>query len=201
MLLTALLVALGQTPPAPECHTSGQTVACGYHCVAALGVVECAKTPEGLCAQLEGKTVCWDPPEEVRLHPPKRAAAPHCEAKYRDVQCGYSCLTSPNHLSCAQTPWGVCTTRFDDVACWDPSDAVIHHRSAVLDASSGTARAPHCVQSETAYACGWDCKRSRNEVACAQTPDGTCRLFDGKIACFDPPLPSISHEPQPTAKK
>lgn len=188
--MTALLVlvALTQAGPEPECRTSGGVVACGFNCRAELDQVKCAQTPQGFCRRVEGQLVCWDPPEEVRLHAPDVGRA-SCSAKYRDVVCGYACVTSPNHLACAQTPWGVCATRFDTVRCWDPAPATIHHfEPAKL-------RGAACLQTDGAIACGWDCKRSYEDAKCAQTPAGRCRVVDGRIACFDPPLPPITHEP------
>lgn len=186
-IVLALLVA--QTPEA-ECRTSGLKQACGFHCRAGLDEVQCAQTPQGFCQSIEQRVVCWDPPEEVRLHDAGQATA-SCRAKYRDVACGYSCTTSPNHLACAQTPWGVCATRFDRVVCWDPAPAVIHHLSAAQLAGA------RCVQSDRELACGWDCKASFQHVQCAQTPRGRCTVSEGRIACFDPPLPPITHAPTP----
>lgn len=183
-----LLLALAQTEQ-PTCHVSGDERACGFHCRAELGQVRCARTPEGFCARVEGRLTCWDPPEEVRLHPVTGGPTPRCEVKYREVACGYACLTSPSHLACAQTPFGRCTTRFDAVTCWDPAPEVIHASSA------GALGSASCVQSDQGVACGWSCKKSYQSVQCAQTPDGTCSVIDGKISCFDPPVPPISHAP------
>lgn len=185
---TLLLLLLSQSTPAPECRTSGMNQACGYHCRAELDEVRCAQTPEGFCQRLEAQLACWDPPEEVRLHAGAALSRASCRAKYRDIACGYACATSPNHLACAQTPWGVCTTRFDEVHCWDPAPAVIHHVPASELAGA------RCVQSDQGFACGWDCKRSFQAVQCAQTPRGRCSVIEGRISCFDPPLPPITHE-------
>lgn len=187
MLTTLWLLFLAQTAQ-PECKTSNNLQACGYHCIAELDHVACAQTPQGFCVRRERQVVCWDPPQELWIHAPEQAASATCHAKYRDVQCGFSCLTSPNHLACAQTPWGVCTTRYDDVACWDPAPEVIHHLP-LAELSGAT-----CVQTNLEFACGYACKTSYQHAQCAQTPRGTCRVVEGKIACFDPPLPPISHE-------
>ncbi|MEW5740657.1 MAG: hypothetical protein AB1938_17140 [Myxococcota bacterium] len=191
-----MLVVLAQVPvePKPECRTSGMNVACGFDCRAELDEVKCAQTPQGFCQRLERQLVCWDPPEEVRLHAP-RLGRPACRAKFRDLACGYACVTSPNHLACAQTPWGVCATRFDRVECWDPSPAVIHHSKP--EELTGA----RCVQTDVKFACGWDCKRSYQDAQCAQTPKGQCRIVEGRISCFDPPLPPITHEPVATTKR
>jgi hypothetical protein len=193
------LVFLSQTtpvapPPAAECHTSGMNVACGFHCRAELDEVKCAQTPEGFCTRLERRLVCWDPPDEVRFHGMAGRGQPACKSKYRDVACGYECVTSPNRIACAQTPFGVCATRFDRVACWDPSPAVLHHFS-VKELSGAS-----CLQTDTMFACGWKCLRSFQEVSCAQTPRGTCRKVEGRLFCFDPPMPAVSHEPAHSAR-
>ncbi len=190
-MLTLALLVLAQVP-APECHTSGTTQACGYKCRAGLDQVKCAQTPQGFCTELERQLVCWDPSEEVRIHVDAATLArASCHAKYRDVSCGFACASSPNHLACAQTPYGVCATRFDDVTCWDPAPAVIHH---LPPAELVGAR---CLQNDAGFACGWDCKSSYLNVQCAQTPRGRCNVFEGRILCFDPPLPAITHEPVP----
>ncbi len=183
MLTSLLLLALTQTP---ECRTSGTTTACGYNCRAELSEVKCAQTPQGVCQRIEGQLVCWDPPEEVRFH--AAPAAPVCKAKFRDVACGYTCATSPDKIACTQTPWGVCGTRHGEVKCWDPAPAVVHHF-----ANTGELRGATCVHTAQGIECGWDCKTSYREVQCAQTPKGVCRVVDGRIACFDPPLPPITH--------
>jgi hypothetical protein len=187
-----LLLSLGQPLPTPECRTSGLTQACGYACRAELEQVRCAQTPEGFCQRLERQLVCWDPPEEVRLHGAATLARASCRAKYRDIACGYACATSPNRIACAQTPWGVCATRFDQVHCWDPAPALIHHLPASELAGA------RCLQSNQGFACGWDCKSSFRNVQCAQTPRGRCALNEGRITCFDPPLPSVTHAPAAT---
>ncbi len=191
MLATLAAVILAQASvPAPSCRTSGSQLACGYHCRAELGEAKCSQTPEGICQNVEDRLVCWDPPEEVRLH--ATAQRPSCKKKFGEVACGYACATSPTKIACAQTPWGSCTTRYDQVVCWDPAPATIHHFTEEL---AGV----RCVSSETSFACGWDCKRSRSEVRCAQTPRGTCAVNEGKLVCFDPPVPAVSHPPAPTA--
>lgn len=187
----ATLVVLTQASPAPSCHTSGRSVACGYHCLAELGEVKCAQTPEGLCQRAEDRLVCWDPPEEVRLHAVTRK--PQCKLKRGLVSCGYACATSETKLACAQTPWGVCTTRYDDVVCWDPAPATIHHFLEELQGAK-------CLTTESAFGCGWDCRTSRSEVMCAQTPRGRCAVQDGRLFCFDPPALPISHPP-PSAQR
>ncbi len=173
--------------PKPECHTSGQSRACGFHCKAGLGEVACARTPDGLCVALEGKLVCWDPPDAVRFHPPKRATPASCRAKFSELACGYACETSATHLGCAKTPYGTCSARYDAVTCWDPSDALIHALGPELPR-------PQCVTAGDRVACGYQCQSSRSEVACAQTPGGTCSREGDRITCFDPPLPQSDHD-------
>ncbi len=183
-----LLAALAQIEQ-PTCHVSGDEQACGFHCRAELGQVRCAQTPEGFCTRIEGQLTCWDPPDEVRWHPVEGGPIAHCQAKYREVACGYACLSAPSHLACAQTPFGVCSTRFDEVTCWDPSPGVLHFYSAA------ELKGASCLQSDRGFACGWSCKKSYQAVQCAQTPKGTCSVIDGRIACFDPPIPPVTHAP------
>lgn len=182
MFTALVLLILSQTP---ECRTSGLQTACGFHCRAELDQVKCAQTPQGRCFRAEGQLVCWDPPEEVRLH--ATSGTPQCRVKYGQVVCGYSCEGSETRLACTQTPWGVCSTRFNQVSCWDPSPAVVH---SFASKGLGGAR---CLQTNSSFACGWDCKESYREVKCAQTPQGTCAVFEGRIVCFDPPIPPINH--------
>lgn len=190
-----LVVVLSQNVPKtpdPECKTSGTQQDCGYHCRAELGEVRCARTPEGFCTRIAGQLACWDPPEEVRLHGAGKATAT-CSAKRSDVACGFACLDSPSNQACTQTPWGACVTRFDSVACWDPSPAVVHTFYPDLGGAK-------CLSTDLAWACGWDCKQSYQEVACAQTPTGRCMVIKGKISCVDAPVMSPSHAPVTTTK-
>lgn len=182
MITALVLLTLSQTP---ECRTSGMQTVCGYHCRAELDQVKCAQTPQGWCERVEGQLVCWDPPEEVRLHAPD--SRPDCRIKYGRVVCGFACATSETELACAETPWGVCSTRFNDVSCWDPAPAVIH-----TFASKGLGGA-QCLRTNSGFACGWSCKESYREVKCAQTPGGKCSVIEGKIVCFDPPLTPVTH--------
>lgn len=182
MFTALVLLTLSQTP---ECRTSGLQTACGFHCRAELDQVMCAQTPQGTCERVEGKLVCWDPPEEVRLHSP--TSRPDCRMKYGEIACGFSCGTSETQLACTSTPWGVCSMRNNKVSCWDPSAAVIHNF-----ASKGLSGAK-CLQTNSSFACGWDCKESYRDVQCAQTPQGKCSIFEGKIVCFDPPIAPVNH--------
>lgn len=187
-----LLFALAATPPAPvvappppvpECHRSGSQTGCGFHCKVGLGIVKCSQTPEGFCTTIDEQVVCWDPPEMVRLHPPRRPVVAECRSKYREVACGYSCTTSPTKIACAATPYGACISKFDDVTCWDPSDGVIFLGAPNLPQAQ-------CQATVTEMACGYDCRTAYQHVACAQTPGGKCQVDSGKVVCWDPPTPS-----------
>ncbi len=170
-------------PPIPECRTSDGKSACGFHCKSGLGNAKCAQTPEGFCMTIDTHVVCWDPPEAVRQHPPKTPIAPTCRSKYREIVCGYTCETSPTKIACTSTPYGACLSKFDSVKCWDPSERVIHLNAPNLPNA-------RCMASLTEIACGYDCKSSYQQVACAQTPGGRCLVDSGKVGCWDPPLPS-----------
>jgi hypothetical protein len=177
-------------PPAPlplECRVSNGVEVCGYHCVVHPKGAQCARTPEGLCTVLDGEVLCWDPPEEVRLHlDAARGATPQCKSKYGTRACGYLCTSSPTKLDCTQSPWGACKTHFDDLLCWDPPQATIHTFANDL---SGV----QCVATQMGIACGWNCRTAYQQAACAQTPEGRCSVYQGKVQCVDPPLPPIAH--------
>ncbi len=57
----ALVHELHGDVPTPECRENGRRVACGYHCVSALGEVRCAQTPQGVCHSDLAGLHCWDP--------------------------------------------------------------------------------------------------------------------------------------------
>lgn len=193
MLAPLAVLALAQAPasapfsvPSPECRVmSGQQV-CGYACVSTASDLRCARTPQGLCRVIDAVIICWDPPEEVRLHLTPDLPAPTCLAQFGLRACGWACVASSAQVACAQSPWGKCTTAYGRVACWDPPDALIHLGGEELATAS-------CVSTQGAAACGWDCKTSFGKVACAQTPAGRCSAHQGRVECMDSPMPLVTH--------
>lgn len=187
-LLLCLLAAspAGPAPAAaalvPECHTSEGQVACGFNCKVGLGVAKCAQTPDGFCQTLDGQVICWDPPEVVQQHPPKKPIVPACHSKFGEMACGFICESSPTKMECTQTPYGACLSKFDQVLCWDPSEPLIHLSAPELPQA-------RCLATQMEIACGYHCKSVYQQVACAQTPQGRCVVTDGKVGCWDPPLP------------
>lgn len=198
-MLTLMTVLLAQAPsperiavrlpPPPECRVSAGVQVCGYRCLSTASDLRCAATPQGRCEIFAGQIRCWDPPEEVRLHLPANAPAAACIAKYGRHACGWQCASGAETVACAQSPWGKCSTAFGRVACWDPPDALIHQGGEDLGSAT-------CASTNDRVACGWDCKTSFGQVACAQTPVGRCIAHDGRVTCVDPPLPPVNHAPR-----
>lgn len=173
-------------PPPPECRISNGVEICGYHCLVHPRGGACSRTPEGMCQVLDGEVYCFDPPEEVRLHLTSPAPVPICKSKYGTRTCGYSCESSPTKLGCTQSPWGRCKASFDELTCWDPPPETVHAFAPNLSGST-------CVSTQRMTACGWNCKTSYQEAACAQTPNGRCSVYQGKVQCIDAPVAPIMH--------
>ncbi len=179
-LLGALLV--GQDAGAAECLTSFGKTACGYHCVASEQQVRCSQTPEGVCSASSGIVACWDPPPILRkvFDPVPR---PRCVTNYGQTACGYHCIRSDDRVQCAQTPFGACRADQGTLVCWDPPAAV------VLAKRRQTPRA-ECIRNSGRVACGYHCLDYEGKLRCAQTPEGTCKVEQGNLVCWDPPLDS-----------
>ncbi|WP_426753990.1 hypothetical protein [Myxococcus sp. Y35] len=167
-------------PPPPQCLFAQGRSVCGYQCKSNGTQAACARTPYGICEVLVGGVHCWDPPLAAIQHPPTRGAKPECKESRGQVACGYNCRQFNGEVACNRTPYGVCSTNFNQLKCWDPPDAVIHQYGAETPA-------PRCLNASEALACGYDCKATRTEVQCAATPDGVCRLDNQRFSCFDPP--------------
>jgi hypothetical protein len=178
--------------PPPECVSSQGRTVCGYQCKTNSAGTACARTPYGVCQVLAGRVHCWDPPRVVIFHPPDSGTKPECKESRGQVACGYNCRLFQGEVACNKTPYGVCTTHFARLVCWDPPESVIHQYGA------DTAR-PRCLNASEAVSCGYDCKSTRTEVRCASTPDGTCRIDDNDVfTCFDPePLLHCDHSAAP----
>jgi hypothetical protein len=179
-LLSVTLLASAPPPPKASClYAHGKTV-CGYACRASPSDVRCASTPYGICAVFNDEVHCFDPLPASIHHPPDEGLVPECKAVRGEVACGFNCLVTQGKVACAKTPYGVCREHFDELTCWDPPESTIHEHGAEL------AR-PSCLTASTAIGCGYDCKSSRAEVRCAQTPRGRCVKDDLRLECFDPP--------------
>lgn len=183
----------GAVGPAPQCLVGGNgDRACGYGCISAYGAVRCAQTPQGVCTHGSDVLACWDPPALVRVvgdavqkRTGRAVPKPTCVTAGGKTACGYQCLTGFDQVQCAQTPWGTCKAGDGSIACWDPP-------AAVLASFRDAARIPDPICS-TAFgqiACGYQCAATGGKIACAQTPEGTCRAEQDKATCWDPPLES-----------
>src|SRR5437867_1662887 len=91
---------------APTCVTRGSDVACGYKCTSNLDKLQCAQTPEGLCASTPSMVTCWDPPPDVRLMLQSRRddlPQPTCITSLGRAACGHvrAALRSPRVLGSA----------------------------------------------------------------------------------------------------
>jgi hypothetical protein len=115
LVLAWLLLA-----PQAACLTNYGRTACGYHCLAAHGEIDCARTSAGVCDASTPHVVCWDPPDIVRAHYGSAVPAAACLMRDGEVACGYHCEAHDETVRCAATPDGVCDSTSRDVVCWDP---------------------------------------------------------------------------------
>ncbi len=168
--------------PKPTCVTDGGNLACGYDCKREGGRVACAQTPKGLCTIAYGKVTCVDPPAVAYAVFGADVPAPSCKQQDGLIACGYQCSSGNGQVQCAKSPFGVCAENGTAPTCFDPS-------SAVMCAKGKATPRPQCVTASGRVVCGYNCKVAGAEVACAQTPDGTCDTNGpGKPTCFDPPV-------------
>jgi hypothetical protein len=52
-----------------------------------------------------------------------------------------------------------------------------------------------CITTQGRTVCGYDCRSSPSDAACATTPYGVCQVLAGRVHCWDPPLVVIQHPP------
>ena len=183
MLLPLLALFLATAPtslPESECLSANGRTACGYACRSTGTTAKCAQTPFGMCTILQGEVHCFDPPAAVIHHPPRASATPMCRQSGSSVACGYNCTVSEGRVSCARTPYGVCSTLNGRQVCWDPSDEAIHQFGAALPT-------PQCRAAGSKVACGYSCQVTLEQVACTRTPAGKCTAQAGNASCWDPP--------------
>ncbi|MDY7231742.1 hypothetical protein [Hyalangium rubrum] len=184
MLLSLLALSLlaSTPPPMPQasCLSANGKTVCGYACRASAKDVRCASTPYGTCSVFDAEVYCFDPQLASVHHPPDEGLRPECKEVRGEVACGFRCVVTKGKVACAQTPYGECREHFGELKCWDPSETAIHEHGSEI-------QRPACLTASTAVACGYDCKASRTEVKCAQTPRGRCVKDDFKLECFDPP--------------
>jgi hypothetical protein len=109
------------------------------------------------------------------------------------MACGYACETSSDRAQCAQTPFGACGASDGRVACWDPPAAVMVTRRERTPTAE-------CLVNSGKVACGYHCIAFDGTVHCAQTTEGGCRVEQGKVICWDPPLESLGAVFDPAAE-
>jgi hypothetical protein len=190
LLGVLFLASAPPVPPASCLYAHGET-ACGYACRASSTQVRCASTPYGICSVLHDEVHCFDPLPASIHHPPDEGLLPECKEVGGEVACGFRCLVALGKVACAQTPYGVCREHFGELKCWDPPESAIHEYGSEIPR-------PACHTASTALACGYDCKMTRTEVKCAQTPRGRCTKEEFRLECFDPPsLVQCAHSQPP----
>lgn len=177
-MLTLLLSAV--LAQEPQCLTAGGTRVCGYSCVENGVEARCAKTPDGVCGKNASQVTCFDPPMWLKPLAMGTLPKPACLSFGGNLACGYDCKREGSIILCAQTPKGVCATKFGRITCFDPPPEVY----AVLQAAVPP---PSCMDNLGPLVCGYDCRFSNGVNACARTPFGVCDDDGGVPRCFDPP--------------
>lgn len=110
----------GREVPKPSCMAQDGQIACGYHCVAAAGRLQCASTPQGICTDMNGVPTCFDPPADVLCAVGKNIDRATCKTGLGKVVCGYHCTLGFGELECARNPRGFCKVEGSGVKCFDP---------------------------------------------------------------------------------
>jgi len=184
--MIALILQLIALLPTPStCLTNYGKTACGYNCQAAHGDVQCARTSAGVCGFTDRELVCWDPPDSVRAHYGDKTPRPTCLPRSGQIACGYHCESRDGgEVQCAATPDGICVATSRGVTCFDPP-------VAAYCADDRPLPRPRCVTVDGNAACGYGCAARNGEVACAQTPGGTCTVMPNGIVCNDPESPPM----------
>lgn len=171
-------------PPGAQCVQAGGASVCGHACLTFNETARCAQTPLGTCVVWNGRIHCWDPPLLLASLPNGSVPVSMCENNFTQLACGYRCQAAQEKVACASTPYGICEANRGRVTCWDPALSLIWN-------TQGQLPRPRCVASGDQVACGYACESSFNQVACAQTPQGSCQVVNGVPSCWDPPLPPL----------
>jgi hypothetical protein len=179
---------------APECLTSSGKTACGHHCQAGYGQVRCAQSAHGVCTYTSGMVACWDPPPLLQRAYEERVPRPSCVSAGGQIACGYHCVSSYERPQCAQTPFGACRSNEGRAVCWDPPGQVFAQLGARTPVAS-------CSAAFGKVACGYSCAAHDGELRCSQTPGGFCRVQQGAIVCWDPPLEGMQAVFEPGAER
>ena len=108
--------------------------------------------------------------------------APTCTRLNDHLVCGFHCTSNLNQAACSQTPEGMCAATPNQVVCWDPPPDV----RMIMHSGSDDLPQPSCITSINGAACGYDCQRTGDAVACASTPMGACATRFGVLRCWDP---------------
>jgi hypothetical protein len=108
--------------------------------------------------------------------------APTCTRLNDHLVCGFHCTSNLNQAACAQTPEGMCAATPSQVVCWDPPPDV----RMIMHSDRDDLPQPSCITSINGAACGYDCQRTGDQVACAATPMGACATRFGVLRCWDP---------------
>lgn len=182
LLLILTVTAVTQTTVA--CITNYGQTACGYHCLAAHGEVDCAQTPAGICSDVGVGVACWDPPEWVRAHYGASVPPPECRVRNGSYACGYRCVAHGDEVACAQTPDGICDSSSRGITCWDPEPSTYCSDERPLPR-------PMCIMVDGRIACGYACEARAGRMACAATPGGRCEVQPTGIYCADPAPPPM----------
>lgn len=99
-----------------SCTTAYGKTACGFHCTAGFGDVQCAGTPEGACLAAFGQVRCWDPPRRYRRLACEVGPA-ECLGAFGDIACGYGCVSGFGEVACSPRPGGSCVAANSHVTC------------------------------------------------------------------------------------
>ena len=185
-MIAALLLLIPGQASGVVCLSSAQGPVCGYHCVTSRNGPACARTAAGRCSIQGNVASCVDPPEPAVPAPQPAPSPPptQCVTQGGKTACGYGCLTFNGTAACAATPLGRCEVWQGELVCWDPP--------LVLTSLPQTQwKRAQCEHNFTQQACGYHCKASGDDVACARTWFGVCEANLGKVTCWDPAEPLI----------
>lgn len=99
---------------------------------------------------------------------------------YGETTCGNDCVSAYGRTACAQWPGGACRAAYGNIVC---GPAPPYGWEAWWSAGQNAT----CEDAFGKVACGFHCVTGYGEVACAQTPQGSCEAAYGRVTCWDPP--------------